>query len=213
MRKVLHVELQGISNLIIWRVYEQTAAIATTLLSTWPHPNSTESAPAHPLSSNLQTTPRRRIQLKAGFPPKNVSGSDGDPVAALGVTTGSALTVLELAAPPTPASSPPPPAPTPAPAPASSDSSPTPPAPPQLQRVDPGLAQSLVEMGFPQEIAEGALEAGGGDFETALEMCMSGDLSQFITGAGSAGAVCVRCVSVWRASTVLTVCVSERVVC
>lgn len=49
------------------------------------------------------------------------------------------------------------------------------------------MAQSLVEMGFPQEIAEGALAAAGGDFGTALEMCMSGDLSQFITGAGSAG--------------------------
>eukprot|EP00903_Cladosiphon_okamuranus_P018880 g17366.t1 len=127
-----------------------------------------------------------RIQVKAGFPPKNVSGSDGDPVATLGVTTGSALTVLELAAPPAPSPAPPPPAPTPAAAPASSDCNPTPPAPPQLQRVDPGLAQSLVEMGFPQEIAEGALEVAGGDFDTALEMCMSGDLSHFITGTGLA---------------------------
>eukprot|EP00752_Nemacystus_decipiens_P008647 g7721.t1 len=144
-----------------------------------------------------------RIQLKAGFPPKNVAGSEGDPVVSLGVTTGSALTVLELkAAPPAPTPSPPPPAPAPTPAPAaaptsSSSINPAPPAPPQLQqqqqqqqqhRLDPGLTQSLVEMGFPRESAEGALAAAGGDFDTALEMCMFGDLSLFMTGAGSAAA-------------------------
>lgn len=143
-------------------------------------------------------------------------------MASLGVTTGSALTVFELKAPPAPTPgppSPPPsvPAPAPAPTPASassggggsgsgSGSSPAPPAPPQLRQqqrqLDPAMVQSLVEMGFPQEIAERALEAAGGDVHTALEMCMSGDLSEFVTRAGSAG------VWVWVCFSVVVFCFS-----
>lgn len=36
-------------------------------------------------------------------------------------------------------------------------------------------------MGFPAEYAEKALEAAGGDFHTALEMCMGGDPAAFIS--------------------------------
>ncbi|CAM9522494.1 unnamed protein product [Ectocarpus sp. 4 AP-2014] len=137
-----------------------------------------------------------RAQLKAGFPPKDVSGSDADPVVSLGITSGSALTVLERKAPPSPTPtptqpSPPPPSAvssTPPSAAASSTSSVSaaPPAPPQLQRrqepaVDPALVQSLVDMGFEQGFAAKALEVAGGDINTAVEICMSGDPAALVS--------------------------------
>ncbi|CAM9657456.1 unnamed protein product, partial [Ectocarpus sp. 8 AP-2014] len=56
-----------------------------------------------------------RAQLKAGFPPKDVAGSDADPVVSLGITSGSALTVLERKAPPSPTPTPTQPSPPPPP--------------------------------------------------------------------------------------------------
>eukprot|EP00752_Nemacystus_decipiens_P001732 g1675.t1 len=55
----------------------------------------------------------KRVQLKAGFPPEDITGAGTDAVVALGITSGSALTVIDLeAAPPSPSrsSSYPPPA-------------------------------------------------------------------------------------------------------
>ncbi|CAN0261687.1 unnamed protein product [Ectocarpus sp. 12 AP-2014] len=137
-----------------------------------------------------------RAQLKAGFPPKDVSGSDADPVVSLGITSGSALTVLELKAPPSPTltptqPSPPPPTSLPSPPPSAAASSTSsvsaaPPAPPQLQRrqepaADPALVQSLVDMGFEQGFAAKALEVAGGDINTAVEICMSGDPAALVS--------------------------------
>ncbi|CAM9567421.1 unnamed protein product [Pylaiella littoralis] len=151
-----------------------------------------------------------RVQLKAGFPPKDVCGADSDPVVELGITTGSALTVLELKTSPTP---------TPPPAPAASCPSPpsaattatavavalsssgsggggaAPPAPPQLQqqqqqrqRPDPAMVRSLADMGFPEDYAARVLQVAGGDFHTALEMCMSGDPAALLGDDGPAAA-------------------------
>lgn len=153
------------------------------------------------LLSRLAISRPLRVQLKSGFPPKDVSGSGSEPVVALGVTTGSALTVLELkaASPPAPSSPSPPPstatappaaaAPSPPPAaatPSSGSASAAPPPPPSSQ-ADPAMVQSLAEMGFPREVAALALSAAGGDFHTALEMCMSGgELSSLSAGSGPA---------------------------
>ncbi|CBJ33311.1 OTU-like cysteine protease [Ectocarpus siliculosus] len=144
-----------------------------------------------------------RAQLKAGFPPKDVSGSDADPVVSLGITSGSALTVLERKAPPSPTPTPTQPSPSPPP-PSSVPSPPSsaaarrttsvsaaPPAPPQLQRrqepaVDPALVQSLVDMGFEQGFAAKALEVAGGDINTAVEICMSGDPAALGSDSGRA---------------------------
>ncbi|CAN0248193.1 unnamed protein product [Ectocarpus sp. 12 AP-2014] len=143
-----------------------------------------------------------RAQLKAGFPPKDVSGSDADPVVSLGITSGSALTVLERKAPPSPTLTPTQPSPPPPPssvpslppsAAASSTSSvcAAPPAPPQLQQrqepaADPALVQSLVDMGFEQGFAAKALEVAGGDVNTAVEICMSGDPAALVSDSGRA---------------------------
>ncbi|CAM9845018.1 unnamed protein product [Scytosiphon promiscuus] len=135
-----------------------------------------------------------RVQLKAGFPPKDVSGDDGDAVVALGITSGSALTVLERKAPPapTPAETAPAQAPDYASPPPSSAAAPgqigpsgsstPPPPPPQLQQ-----QQQQLQRRFPREYAATALEASGGDINTALEMCMSGDPGAFVDDAAPAG--------------------------
>ena len=177
------------------------------------------------------------MQFKTGFPPKEVSGSEADPVVELGITSGSAVTVLERkapVAPETPAvpkssavaavkaaaeaaleaareeeaalarsrppappasstwSPPPPPPQAGAPAagasaaPPASALSPGPPSQPPAQAS--AMVQSLVDMGFPQDFATRALEAAGGDINTALEMCMGGDPEAFFgDGAGEAG--------------------------
>lgn len=144
-----------------------------------------------------------RAQLKAGFPPKDVSGSEADPVVSLGITSGSALTVLERKAPPSPTptptqpSPPPPPSSVPSPPPSAAASSTTSvsaakPAPPQLQRrqepaADPALVQSLVDMGFEQGFAAKALEVAGGDINTAVEICMSGDPAALVSDSRPSG--------------------------
>lgn len=159
-----------------------------------------------------------RMQFKAGFPPKGVSGSETDSVVQLGITSGSAVTVLErkgspaptssavaaasatvetsVAAaerltsrlpPPPPASATPPPASgTPAAPPPASTPSPNPPS--QSPAQSSAMVQSLVDMGFPEGFAARALEAAGGDINTALEMCMGGDPAAFFSdGAGGVG--------------------------
>lgn len=144
------------------------------------------------------------MQLKAGFPPRDVSGSETDPVVQLGITSGSAVTVLEqkgLSAPAAPAAPAPaagaalttemPPLPLTAPTPTPSVSAPpdvpasTMAEPPQEQHTQwPEMVQSLVDMGFSREYAARALEATGGDIHTALEMCMGGDPAAFMSDEG-----------------------------
>ncbi|CAN0100248.1 unnamed protein product [Laminaria digitata] len=137
------------------------------------------------------------MQFKAGFPPKDVSGSEADPVVQLGITSGSAVTVLERKAsaaptssrPPVPpaSSSTPPPPPPPAGTPAAGASATLPgaaanPGPPsQSPAQSAAMVQSLVDMGFPQDFATRALEAAGGDINTALEMCMGGNPEAFFS--------------------------------
>lgn len=149
------------------------------------------------------------MQLKAGFPPKDVCGADSDPVVELGITTGSALTVLELKTSPTPTPPPAPAASCPSPPSAATTATATavalsssgsggggaaPPAPPQLQqqqqqrqRPDPAMVRSLADMGFPEDYAARVLEVAGGDFHTALEMCMSGDPAALLGDVRPAG--------------------------
>lgn len=177
------------------------------------------------------------MQFKAGFPPKDVSGSEADPVVQLGITSGSAVTVLERKAsaaptssgaapqltavgevkaaaaialeaakaeeavrarsrppvPPASSSTPPPPPPV-AGTPAAGASANLPgaaanPGPPsQSPAQSAAMVQSLVDMGFPQDFATRALEAAGGDINTALEMCMGGNPEDFFSdGAGEVG--------------------------
>lgn len=53
---------------------------------------------------------------------------------------------------------------------------PAPPRPlPETSGVSPEILQTFVDMGFPPEYAKRALEAAGGDVNTALEICMGGD--------------------------------------
>lgn len=143
------------------------------------------------------------MQLKAGFPPKEVSGSETDPVVQLGITSGSAVTVLEQKAAP-PAAAPAAPIATatpalPSPPPPKSNfataSAPTPPiasapvyaSPESHSGSSAEMVQSLVDMGFPQDYATRALEAAGGDIHTALEICMGGDPLAFMSqGVGEA---------------------------
>lgn len=135
------------------------------------------------------------MQLKAGFPPKNVLGSETDLVVQLGITSGSAVTVLERnVTPPAQATSHPrPSAPTPT---STASARPNPPepvpppvTPPTHNALSNETVNMLVDMGFPREYAKRALEVAGGDINIALEICMGGDPSAFTaedTGAAAA---------------------------
>lgn len=148
----------------------------------------------------------RSIQLKAGFPPKDVTGSGTDQVVKLGIPSGSALTVVErkpstptvapaagqplppTTTPPTAASPLPPRART-VPLSAASSNSSAFPSPPRLPPPSAGpqeregrvphALQALVDMGFSEAYAARALEAAGGDINTALEMCVGGGTAAF----------------------------------
>lgn len=141
------------------------------------------------------------MQLKAGFPPKNVFGSETDPVVQLGITSGSAVTVLERdvtppaqatsqsrRSAPTPTSTagarPNPPKPVPPPV-----------APPSQNAPSNETVKMLVDMGFPREYAKRALEVAGGDINIALEICMGGDPSAFM--AEDSGAVAAASGGAW----------------
>lgn len=144
------------------------------------------------------------MQLKAGFPPQDVSGSETDPVVKLGITSGSALTVLERKETAAPAAqlpatgaaaSPSPAAALPSAAPASRTAFssharlPQPPPQPQSGGELHEMLRSLVDMGFPEAQAARALKAAGGDMITAVEMCMGGDPSAFASQTAPAAPV------------------------
>lgn len=145
------------------------------------------------------------MQLKAGFPPKNVLGSETDLVVQLGITSGSAVTVLEQdVTPPAQATSQPRPS-TPAPK-STSSARPNPPkpipppvTPPTHNTLSNETVKMLVDMGFPREYAKRALEVAGGDINTALEICMGGDPSAFM--AEDAGAAAAASGEAWPLSS------------
>lgn len=154
------------------------------------------------------------MQVKAGFPPKDVSGSEAELVVQIGITSGSALTVLESkAVPPVApvaaetsvrydpaaaaataamlyphAAAPIPTANSPPqPSIAFAEAVDGPPSPPQQHVSSAAIVQSLVDMGFPEEYAASALDAADGDIHIALEMCMEGDPAAFMSDAGLRG--------------------------
>lgn len=145
------------------------------------------------------------MQLKAGFPPKNVLGSETDLVVQLGITSGSAVTVLEQdVTPPAQATSQPRPS-TPAPK-STSSARPNPPkpipppvTPPTHNTLSNETVKMLVDMGFPREYAKRALEVAGGDINTALEICMGSDPSAFM--AEDAGAAAAASGEAWPLSS------------
>lgn len=109
-------------------------------------------------------------RLKAGFPPKDVDTADATlPVTALGIASGSAITVSAkdgaAAAGPGAASA------------AGAAAS------------DGPLVKQLVEMGFSPAVARKALEMAHDDVDTALEFCISGVVTEeFLRGSRAPGA-------------------------
>ena len=158
------------------------------------------------------------MQLKAGFPPKDVSGSETDPVVQLGITSGSAVTVLEREASTKPleqtmvqsragkfiqtapsastlSTAEPPRASNTSTRSVPSTSTSPPVTPPRQSAPPEDMVQLLTDMGFPREYAARALEVAGGDINIALEICTDSDPSTF--GDAEAGVEAGK-PSLWR---------------